>query len=170
MADEDLELDVKSSGGGGGGNTKLIIIMGVFMVVIAVVTAVLTSILVGGSNEPEVVDEVVEEIEVQPAFYVPITPDFIVNYHSQGRLRYLKVSVELMGRSEEFKDIVNQHMPMIKDNLVSLFAAQDFKFLQTREGQEKLRDDSLEEVQRVMLEYTGEPTVEKVLFTQYVLQ
>jgi flagellar FliL protein len=42
--------------------------------------------------------------------------------------------------------------------------------LNTREGKEKLREETLEEVQKVLLEETGEPGVDNVFFTSFVMQ
>ena len=51
-----------------------------------------------------------------------------------------------------------------------LFSSQDPQALNTRDGKEKLRDETLSEVQKVLKRETGSPGVENVFFTSFVMQ
>ena len=51
-----------------------------------------------------------------------------------------------------------------------VFGSQDFEGLKTQEGKEVLRQKALEELQTIVSEETGDPGVEKVLFTNFVMQ
>jgi flagellar FliL protein len=51
-----------------------------------------------------------------------------------------------------------------------LFGGTDSGDLRTREGKEKLRADVLAELQKILTDETGEPGVEQVFFTSFVMQ
>ncbi|UCE77348.1 MAG: flagellar basal body-associated FliL family protein, partial [Gammaproteobacteria bacterium] len=67
-------------------------------------------------------------------------------------------------------DSIKEHRPAIRNNLVMLFSSQDPHALNTRDGKEKLRDETLSEVQKVLKQETGSPGVENVFFTSFVMQ
>ena len=50
------------------------------------------------------------------------------------------------------------------------FGNQNPETLNSREGKEKLRNETLAEIQKVMTEETGEKGVENVFFTSFVMQ
>jgi flagellar FliL protein len=61
--------------------------------------------------------------------------------------------------------------PVIRNDLLMLFSAQNAEALATREGKEKLRADSLELVRKAVKNAGGNPgLVENVLFTSFVMQ
>ena len=62
------------------------------------------------------------------------------------------------------------HMPLIRNELNMLYSGQVYEELQTDEGREKLRQQSLEAIQKVMRKEIGRPGVEQVLFTNLVMQ
>jgi flagellar FliL protein len=114
-----------------------------------------------------------EEAEVDksaPEIYHTLHPNFVVNFQSPKRERYLQVSVEIMTRSEEVVDAVKKHMPVIRNSLVMLFGSQDAQELRSREGKETLRQDVLGEIQKVLEERIGESGVEEAYFTSFVMQ
>ncbi|MND09812.1 flagellar basal body-associated protein FliL [compost metagenome] len=51
-----------------------------------------------------------------------------------------------------------------------LFGAQKPADITTREGKEKLQADVLAEMQKIMKEETGKPSVDAVYFTSFVMQ
>ena len=61
-------------------------------------------------------------------------------------------------------------MPVIRNNLVMLFSSQTYKALMTVQGKEKLREQALREIQKVMEKETGEKVVDNVYFTSFVMQ
>lgn len=105
-----------------------------------------------------------------PLSYVPLDPPFVVNFSSDTDIRFLQVSVELGTRDLAVADSIKEHRPAIRNSLVMLFSSQDPYALNTREGKEKLRDETLSEVQKVLKQETGSPGVENVFFTSFVMQ
>jgi flagellar FliL protein len=108
--------------------------------------------------------------ENMPAIYLPIDPAFVVNFASQGKARFLQVTVEVMTRDPLMPDQVKLHMPVIRNNLMLLFSSQSYDGVSTLEGKETLREEALEVVQQILEEETGDPGVEAVYFTSFVMQ
>ena len=131
----------------------------------------------GDSEEEDEDDEDFEDEEEDdedeapmPAVYIPIDPAFVVNFASQGKARFLQITVEVMTREAEVPDLVKLHMPAIRNNLVLLFSAQTFDNVSTLEGKEALREEALEVIQSILEEETGDVGVEAVYFTSFVMQ
>lgn len=106
----------------------------------------------------------------KPPVYYAFDPAFVVNFQAQDTLRFLQVKVEVMARDQKVVAAVEQHMPVIRNNLVVLFSSQDFTTISTRVGKERLRAQTLAEIQKVLKENTGQPGVEQVYFTSFVMQ
>ncbi len=108
--------------------------------------------------------------EAQPAVYLSLEPPFVVNAEGQGSTHYLQVSMDVMARDPAVIEAVKKHMPVIRNNLIMLLSSQNQTVVATREGKEKLRADALAEIQKVLKEQTGEPGIEAVYFTIFVMQ
>lgn len=102
--------------------------------------------------------------------YYAFDPAFVVNFQAQDTIRFLQVKVEVMARDAKVIEAVERHMPVIRNNLVVLFSSQDFTAISTRVGKERLRAQTLAEIQKVLKETTGQPGVEAVYFTSFVMQ
>ncbi len=102
--------------------------------------------------------------------YFKFDPTFVVNFQAQDALRFLQVTVEVMARDEQVIAAVEQHMPIIRNNLIVLFSSQDFTTISTRVGKERIRAQTLSEIQKVLKEQIGKPGVEEVYFTNFVMQ
>ncbi|UZE27621.1 flagellar basal body-associated protein FliL [Pseudomonas asplenii] len=107
----------------------------------------------------------------QPAIYEPMAPAFVANFKdANGRQRYMQVSITLLGRNQADLEALRVHMPVIRNNLVMLFAGQTYETLATPVGQELLRQKATASVQEVAQKEVGKVVVEQLLFTNYVLQ
>ena len=106
----------------------------------------------------------------KPAIYLPIDPAFVVNFASQGKARFLQITVEVMTRDETVPDKVKLHMPVIRNNLMLLFSDQSYDSVSTLDGKEMLRESALEVVQQILEEETGDVGIEAVYFTSFVMQ
>lgn len=126
----------------------------------------------GAAEEDAASGEAVEEVEPpeQTAIYYPLKEKFITNYDVRGRQRFLQVEVTLMLRDDDVIPTIELHMPRIRNDLIMLFSGQVFEDLQTPEGKELLRQDSLRGVQDILEQEIGKPGVEQVLFTSFVMQ
>lgn len=106
-----------------------------------------------------------------PAQYVKLDPPFVVNFEAKGLMRFLQVTVEVMTRDPETKDIMEKNNPMIRNDLIMLFGSQTYDTISTREGKEKLRTDALETVGKIIKAEGGDDKkVEQLYFTSFVMQ
>ncbi|MHA6494537.1 flagellar basal body-associated protein FliL [Pseudomonas borbori] len=106
----------------------------------------------------------------QAAIYEELAPAFVVNFNHKGRARYMQVSVALMARDQAALDALKVHMPVLRNRLVMLFSSQDFESLITPVGKEMLLQQATASVQELAQKETGNLAVERVLFTNLVLQ
>lgn len=119
----------------------------------------------GGGAAP--VDESGED---KKTIYFKFDPAFIVNFQSGEDLRFLQVEVEVMSYDPEVIKGVEEHMPVLRNNLIVLFSSQDFTTISTRVGKERIRAQVLSEIQKILREKIGQPGVEEVYFTTFVMQ
>ncbi len=148
--------------------SKMLLIIIVVLVVLLIGGGVGAFLLLSG-DDSEAVDADAEPVQ-KVAIYFDFKPPFVVNYQWKGRQRYVQISVSIMTRTETAIETLQTHMPLVRNNLVMLFSSQDFDILRTSEGKDMLRQRVLEELQNILIEQTGEPGVEQVLFTNFVMQ
>ncbi|EKN47705.1 MULTISPECIES: flagellar basal body-associated protein FliL [Pseudomonas] len=104
------------------------------------------------------------------AVFEPLTPAFVVNFNANGRQRYMQVSITMLGRNAADMEALKVHMPVIRNNLVMLFAAIPFESLASPIGQEMLRQKATASIQEVAQKELGKTVIEQLLFTNFVLQ
>lgn len=144
-----------------------------------IIVVVLVAVLAGGgvaafflmsSGDDGGDAEESEDMSTAAAVYFELKPPFVVNYNWKGRQRYVQISVAVMTRNEAVIEALQKHMPLVRNNLVMVFGSQEFEGLKTQEGKEALRQKALEELQTIVSEELGDPGVEKILFTNFVMQ
>lgn len=120
------------------------------------------------------VEPVIESDPATPvrksAIYYPMKPSIIVNFSVRGRQRFLQADLTLLLRDGAVINAIELHQPMLRNALVLLFGGQDYEQLQTAEGKELLRQATLQELQRLLQQEIGQPGIEQVLFTNFVMQ
>lgn len=115
-------------------------------------------------------DEEQEEDKSAPAMYYAFDPPFIVNFDDDQAVRFLQLQMQAMARDQAVLDAVKLHEPLIRNNLLMLMNGRDYKSLMDRDGKEKLRQECLKEIQRILTKETGKSGVEDLLFTSFVVQ
>src|SRR5690606_21224653 len=73
------------------------------------------------------------------AIFYTIRPPFVVNFQDSTRAKYLQVSIDVMARSDAAIAAVENHLPIIKNDLINLLSSQTYEVLRTAEGREALR-------------------------------
>ncbi|MBM4221503.1 MAG: hypothetical protein FJ170_06120, partial [Gammaproteobacteria bacterium] len=111
-----------------------------------------------------------EAVEKAPPLYLAFDPPLVASLEDKGTIRFLQVTVELMARDEKIIAAVETHMPVIRNNLLMMFGGQSVSSLTNRDEKEQLREQALAEVQKIMKANTGEPGVEDLYFTSFVVQ
>ncbi len=102
--------------------------------------------------------------------YLALDPAFVANLQDHGSLRFLQVGVEVMTHQQRVIDALKLNMPQIRDRLVMLFSSQTLASVSTLKGKEKLRKEALDQIRQVMQKEIGEPGVDAVYFTSFVMQ
>ena len=109
-----------------------------------------------------------------PPLYLALDPPLVVSLEDKGAIRFLQVTVELMSRDEDVIANLNTHMPVIRNNLLMLLGGQSIPSLTNRDEKERLRQESLAEVRKILKNNPGKAehpgTVEDVYFTSFVVQ
>ncbi|MGI3131235.1 flagellar basal body-associated FliL family protein [Halopseudomonas pachastrellae] len=147
---------------------KLFILVGIGLLALLLSAAGVAFFLLKGDDAPE--EAAPAEPVKQVALYQPLEPAFVVNYAVGGRQRYMQVSVVLMSRDAAGMAKLNQHLPLIRNQLVMLFGSEEFETLATPEGKEALREKASLAVKALLEKEVGDPVIESVLFTNLVLQ
>lgn len=147
---------------------KTIVLVAVALIVAIIVSVAGTWFFLGRSTaETEPVQEVLAK---QQAIYEVLTPAFVVNFKSEGKARYLQVSVALMARNQADLNELKIHMPTLRNQLVMMFSSQNFDELNTTLGIELLKQKATVAIQELALIEVGKPVIEQVLFTNVVMQ
>ncbi|MBB3225590.1 flagellar FliL protein [Luteibacter sp. Sphag1AF] len=105
-----------------------------------------------------------------PALYLQLDPAFVVNFQDENALRFLQVGVNVMSHDPEAIKAAKDADPEIRNALLMLFSAQDFKSLSDVKGKQRLQASALAEIQRVLKEKIGRPGVDAVYFTSFIMQ
>lgn len=111
-----------------------------------------------------------EEEKKGPPQYLALDPPLVVSFEDRSAIRFLQVTVEMMARDDKVIEAVTTHTPIIRNNLLMLMGGKTVSELTSREGKEALREEALAEVQRILTANFGEPGVEELYFTSFVVQ
>lgn len=102
--------------------------------------------------------------------YVPLSPPLVGNYLKGERLKLYKADIALRVGNAQAAAKVQLHEPLIRNQLVLLFAEQTEESLTGVEAKEALRQKALSQVQGVLMAEEGAPLVEDLLFTNLIIQ
>lgn len=176
----DQVIDKEEDGGeaapaakSGFGKTLLFILAALLLVGMSVGTTLFLTGVLGeaaparSAQKPATAEEAQKK---QPPIYVELGEPFVVNFIEGNQIRYLQVRIETMTRDPAVPAAVARHLPRIRNNLVFMFSGFDYAALGTVEGKQKIRDEALAEVQSVLKQEIGNPGVEAVYFTSFVMQ
>ncbi len=171
MADEELDLDTK----GGGKLTKILILL--VIVLVLALGGLGAWMFMGkggeaaeGEGETAKAEEHAPAAAVQPAHYLPLKPEFTVNFADDRKAAYLQVEITVMARKPEALSVVETEMPVIRNDVLNLLSSKTYDELSDRAGKEKLADEILKTIQGIVQAQLHEPGVEAVYFTSFVMQ
>ncbi|WP_300730859.1 flagellar basal body-associated protein FliL [Pseudomonas sp.] len=104
--------------------------------------------------------------------YLTLSPPFVGNYGLDGsqKLKVYKADISLRVTGPEAAKALKDNEPLIRNQLVMLFAQQPSDGMSSVEAKEKLRQEALKQVQQVMTDETGKPVVEDLLFNNLIVQ
>jgi flagellar FliL protein len=115
--------------------------------------------------------EVARKEPVLPPLYMALDPPFVVNFEAEQQVRFLQVTVQLMSRDAATIEMLKANDPVVRNDLLLLYAGQKYAVIATREGKEALRQQTLAAVRKIVGGAGGKPEkVEAVYFTSFVMQ
>jgi flagellar FliL protein len=178
MAEEELQMEE-----GGKKKSKLLIIIIAVVVLIAGGGAAYYFLM--GSDEPAPAEEMVEgepleitdeaelsssTVKTGSALYVGMPRPFVFNVPGSTRDRIVEIKVQLMMRGSDNEEEAKMHIPLIEGALLRTFSTANADDLVTEAGKIAIRDSALKEVQKTLVDITGNKVIEEVLFTGFVMQ
>ena len=104
--------------------------------------------------------------------YVTLQPAFVTNFGitKTGRLTYLKADVTLKVANAEGEAALKYHTPLLRNALVLLFSRQEDAAVSSSDGREQIRQQALSELRDIMQTESGEPVIEDLVFSNFVVQ
>ena len=102
--------------------------------------------------------------------YLPLDPAFVVNFRDDESLRYLQVGVTLMSHDPDAITAAKNADPVIRDALVSLFSSKDYSIISDAAGRQKLQEQALAAVRKIVQARLDRPGIEALYFTSFVMQ
>ncbi|MCG3725400.1 flagellar basal body-associated protein FliL [Vibrio cincinnatiensis] len=123
-----------------------------------------------GSSEPRDAVRSQERATLDPVSYVNIAQPFVFNVSGENRGRMVQVKVQLMVRGSKNENLARYHSPLVESTLLATFASATVEQLRTTSGRTELRDKATEDIKAAMIQVVGEPVIERVLFTDFVMQ
>lgn len=182
MADgkeEELELD-----NAGGGKKKMIIIIAAVVILAAAGGGAF--FFMGGSDEPTAaeVEAALDSgesesttseaspatAEMGSAIYVPMPRPFRFNVPGAARDRFVEIRAQLLVRGGDDEETAKKHIPLIESTLLAVFSQSNADDLATSAGKVSLKQKTLSEIQKVLMDIEDKKIVEEVLFTGFVMQ
>lgn len=124
----------------------------------------------GKANKGKPAGAKAAKVEQRAPLYLALEPAFVVNFQDSENLRFLQVEVQVMAYEQSDLDALAASDPMVRNALVMLFGDQAYETLATREGKERLREQALAELRRILRDRAGKDGLEAVYFTSFVMQ
>lgn len=151
------------------GKSKLLIII-IAVVVLLVGGGGAAFFLMGSSPAEEETAQAEAKTVEEPIAYVNIAQPFVFNVTGDNRNRMVQIKVQLMVRGSANENLARYHSPLIESSLLSTFASATVEQLRTPNGRTELRDKATDDIKAALTKSVGEPVIEKVLFTDFVIQ
>ncbi|SJL82346.1 flagellar basal body-associated protein FliL [Vibrio palustris] len=154
------------------GKSKLLII------IIAVVVLLLGGggaafFLMGGDDAEAKADKNVTQEAAKPDLpvaYVNVAEPFVFNVTGDSRSRMVQIKVQLMVRGPKNEELARYHSPLIESTLLSTFSSATLEQLRTPNGRVELRNRATDDIKTALGKAIGSPVIERVLFTDFVMQ
>ncbi|MGD8120605.1 flagellar basal body-associated protein FliL [Vibrio sp. TRT 2004] len=165
MAVEEIETEAPK------GKGKLIIII-IAAVVLLAGGGGAAFFLMGSDDSAETAQTTQPQVAapVDPVAYVNIPQPFLFNVTGDKKDRLVQIKVQLMVRGSENENLARYHSPLIESSLLSTFASATVEQLRTANGRIELREKATDDIKASLNRAVGQPVIERVLFTDFVMQ
>tara|TARA_Y100001956_G_C4089033_1_gene172073 strand:+ start:80 stop:577 length:498 start_codon:yes stop_codon:yes gene_type:complete len=165
MAVEEVETEAPK------GKGKLIIII-IAVVVLLAGGGGAAFFLMGSDEGAETEQTARQQVTTpeDPVAYVNIPQPFLFNVTGDKKDRLVQIKVQLMVRGTENENLARYHSPLIESSLLSTFASATVDQLRTANGRVELREKATDDIKASLNRAVGQPVIERVLFTDFVMQ
>ncbi len=103
--------------------------------------------------------------------YQSLHPPLVVNFNDEyGDSHFMQITMEVMSRDQSVINAVRDNLAVIRNALILLYSGSIYEDVITREGKEVMLEEGLAEIERVIVETTGEGGVEALYFTELLIQ
>lgn len=167
MAEEDLGAEAPK------GKKKLLIIIIAAVVLLAGGGGAAFFMMGSGGDEAATdAEQKTEKVAAptDPVSYVNIAQPFVFNVTGDAKDRLVQIKVQLMVRGSQNESLARYHSPLVESSLLATFASATVEQLRTPNGRIELRDKATEDIKAALNQAVGKPVIEKVLFTDFVMQ
>ncbi|HFG1949158.1 TPA: flagellar basal body-associated protein FliL [Vibrio cholerae] len=167
MAEEDLGTEAPK------GKKKLLIIIIAAVVLLAGGGGAAFFMMGSGGDEAAAdAEQKTEQVAApnDPVSYVNIAQPFVFNVTGDAKDRLVQIKVQLMVRGSENENLARYHSPLVESSLLATFASATVEQLRTPNGRIELRDKATDDIKAALNQAVGKPVIEKVLFTDFVMQ
>ncbi|EGR2176857.1 flagellar basal body-associated protein FliL [Vibrio parahaemolyticus] len=154
------------------GKSKLLIII-IAVVVLLGGGGAAAFFLMGSDDSAQAAEAESQQIQAaaaNPIAYVNLPQPFIFNVTGDRRDRLVQIKAQLMVRGSENEQLARYHSPLVESSLLSTFASATVEQLRSPTGRVELRDRASEDIKAALNAAVGKPVIEKVLFTDFVIQ
>ena len=189
---DDVDVGVRDTSGKKGVSALLVLVIAVFCLLGGYGAGALTGgpvlAALGLAEEPEVEEVIADGSEAdsgpkasdlfQPMegvfdpskkrFYAEVG-ELLIALPYRGATRHLQLTVQLVGHDQKYMKSVENDVPAIRNGLLIFFNQQEFQRVNTYEGRESLRRETLVRVNEI-IGATAELRVADVYFTAYITQ
>ena len=105
--------------------------------------------------------------------FAPLTyhklDSFTVNL-PPGPMRFLRISLTIATPNPAVIAAVDKHMPMLRNDILTLLATQQFAALNTAEGKDTLRESLRQTLVRLLVRASEPSDIRDVLFNELIMQ
>ncbi|ENM3887110.1 flagellar basal body-associated protein FliL [Vibrio cholerae] len=167
MAEEDLGTEAPK------GKKKLLIIIIAAVVLLAGGGGAAFFMMGSGGDEAAAdAEQKTEQVAAptDPVSYVNIAQPFVFNVTGDAKDRLVQIKVQLMVRGSENENLARYHSPLVESSLLATFASATVEQLRTPNGRIELRDKATDDIKAALNQAVGKSVIEKVLFTDFVMQ
>lgn len=102
--------------------------------------------------------------------YVDLEPAFTLNYGDPTKTHYFQAAITLKARDSVAALEISAHSDAIRHRIIMVFSRQPAENIRSASGRDSILEQTLYELQQLMMEETGSAMVDRVLFTSFFVQ
>jgi len=117
------------------------------------------------TSPPAFSEEKAKELE-----YIRIDPVIITNYHKKTSKKpgFIQMAAQLSVTNKASVDLVNQHMPLIRDFIIEFLSFTDEQTIKDVKQRNQLRKELSSGIQKMLTKQLGDPLIEELVITHFM--